>query len=173
MIGDNRNCLGGFDCRHTHVAPSSRTGFALYDKTAYFTTWFKTGIAPQVTRDALYYSSRRHRTDTPATAAQTPSLFTITPGYDVQNEVEVTAFLKEAGTLQIEIAGNVTSIEAAAGVTSFSVPMDAGVSGRPVFRLKRGNHVILEGAAQAAITSDVVFQDMLYWSGAIFGSSAP
>jgi hypothetical protein len=155
---------------NSHIEPSSRIGYAFYDKTAYYTTWFKTGAPPAITRDVLYYTFRRHKTDTLATSPQTPNPFTLTGGTPAQNEVEVTAFLKSAGTLEIDIAGSVTSTAVNAGITSFSVPM---ISGRPVFRLKRNSHVILEGAGQAPINYNIEFQDMLYWSGVITGSAPP
>lgn len=156
---------------HSHLAPSSRTGFALYDKTAYFTTWFKTGAAPAVTRDVLHYSYRRHRTNTLATASQTPNPFNLAPGYAAKNEIELTAFLTAPGTLEIEIAGNVTSFAAPAGLSSWSIPL---AEGTPVFRLKRGGHLILEGAGRTPIDYDIEFQDHLYHSGVIaLSSSAP
>jgi len=48
----------------TEIAPSTGTGHAFYDLSAYYTAWFKTGTPPPIRRDALLAFHRSQRTDT-------------------------------------------------------------------------------------------------------------
>jgi hypothetical protein len=146
---------------HACMAPSTGTQYSFYDLTAYYLTWFKTGVQPEIKRDALYYFYRRHATTTTGSAQTTQ--FTPAPGSDPpQNMVEVLAFLTEPGTLEIQIGDSRQTQEVEAGVTSFKVPLRPGT---PVFRLYRNDkaELIVPGAFE--IKKDIKYQEMLYYGG--------
>lgn len=146
----------------TEVSPSSGTQWALFDLTAYYVTWFKTGAPPPIVRDAIYYSHRLQATTAMPDLTQQESPYKIVNGGAPLDEIELLAFLTAPATLEIEVGGAVQSAEVDAGIQSFRVPL---AEGTPSFRIVR------DGAAVAAVTSEfpisntIVYQDLLYRSG--------
>ncbi len=152
----------------SEIRPATGTQYAFYDLTAYYATWFKTRRQPEIVRDVLYYFHRTQAHDTlPDPALQTRP-FKVMPGDPAADQVELLAFLKAPGTLEIELAGEVHRQEAAAGITSFTVPLTPG---RPVFRLRRGGEVVTAVESAFAIRSEVAIQDLLCRAGS--SSRAP
>jgi hypothetical protein len=77
----------------TEFAPSSGSQFLFYDLSAYYIQWYKSGRAPSITRDAIYYSHRTQIFDpnkilTPGDEPM--KLYGATP---LQNNVEMVAML--------------------------------------------------------------------------------
>lgn len=110
----------------TSFAPSEAHGWTFLDVSGYYAARFRTGAFPAVRRDALYLT---HRTQ-PAGAA--PRL-----GHDLQvlrnaardparDTVEVMAFLTAPADLTITVGATTTRLRAAAGVTTYTVPLAAG-----------------------------------------------
>ncbi len=130
----------------TEFSPSTGTGWALYDLTAYYLTWFKTGTAPTITRDALYYSHRNQATTAAPDLTKQRAPYKVVNGQAPSNEVEVLAFLTAPATLKIKIGTVETTREVGAGVQSFRVPLTAGT---PVFTAVRR----------------ITYQDLLYRAG--------
>jgi hypothetical protein len=146
---------------HACMAPSTGTQYSFYDLTAYYLTWFKTGVQPAITRDALYYFHRRHST-TEQPSVQ-PNKLQVAPGSDTpQNVVEVMAFLTAPGTLEIQTKVSRQTKEVPAGVTSFQVPLKPG---KPIFRLYRNNQKILVLPSIFEIKGSIKYQDLLYYGG--------
>lgn len=137
------------------------TGF--YNLTGYYAAWFLTGQQPQITHDVLYYFYRREAT-TAAGPAQSQH-DNIASGA-AQNEIELLAFLTSPGVLKITIGGKTYTKNAAAGMSSFSVPSQAGT---PVFALSRSGADVFSfpGGVQiygaAGLPSGI--QDLTYWNG--------
>lgn len=73
----------------TEIAPSSGTQWSFYDLTAYYTAWFKTGVRPAVTRDALYYFHRKHASTATPQAGKQRSPYIRAAGSD--SAVDVTS----------------------------------------------------------------------------------
>lgn len=146
----------------TEIAPSTGTQYAFYDLSAYYAAWFKTGQQPPIARDVLYYFHRIMPAATQATAGQQERPFQIQGGEPPQDIIELLAFLTKPGTLEIEIAGNTYKQEAAAGITSFKVPLALG---RPRFRLVRDGAPVIEFESAFEIRDKVEFQDFLYRAG--------
>lgn len=144
----------------SEISPSSRTNHAFYDLTGYFTAWFKTGHAPPIVRDALYYV---HRTN-PANATVTKGKpFTTFNGTTGRDEIELLGFLTSPGTLEITIGGATTSQDVPAGIQSFRAPLAAGT---PTFRLRRNDQMIVELVSASPIRgASVEFFDPLYHAG--------
>ena len=163
---------------HTEQAmvPSTAIGFAPYDLCAYYTHWFKLGAPPTIVRDVLYYSHRRHHTELEPTKG---APWRLADGGlpEARNEIELLAFLKEAGELQIVVDGRTHTRRAEAGVTSFKVPLPSPASDRapaaPVFRLLRDGRALIDEPGRYAILNEVDFANLLYHSGVLVASPQP
>lgn len=148
----------------TEVAPSSGTQWSFYDLTAYYTAWFKSGAAPAIHKDALYYFHRRH-----STAAQ-PDLTKQTRRYVPANgsdaaadDIEVLVFARAPARLRVSVGAQVTERDVPAGLTSVRVPL---AEGTPVFELLRDGATVASVRSGFAVNNRIVYQDMLYRSGA-------
>ncbi|SEF82051.1 Glycosyl hydrolase family 71 [Nonomuraea solani] len=153
------------DYGQSQQAPSKVRGNALADVNAYYTTWFKTGRAPEIVRDALYYFHRGHKANAPYdTGKQTAGKFTIVAGPGAVDEVELLAFVKGPGKLVIKQGSVVkTKRVARAGMVSFKVPLVPGTT--PVFELQRGGAVVQTVRSGTPIRASVTYQDMIYHAG--------
>jgi len=143
----------------TEIAPSTGTQYAFYDLTAYYLVWFKTGSAPPIVRDVLYYFHRTQFSDAIPSIGKTHRPLE-SPPVDI---IELLGFLKEPGVLRIEIGGKVFEKEAPAGLTSFQIPLQFG---RPVFQLVRKGESVI--SLQSAFTIDdkpALVHDLLYKGG--------
>jgi hypothetical protein len=147
----------------TEIAPSTKTQFAFYDLTAYYTTWFKTGQPPKITKDVLYYFHRVQSTDVEARKTTPEARLKLSRGSDApRNEIELLAFLTQPGTLEIELNGQKRRKSAEAGITSFKIPLE---SGRPTFRLLRQGRAAVTIRSAFEITDDTEYQNLLYHAG--------
>lgn len=146
----------------SEVSPSSGTQWALFDLTAYYVTWFKTGAQPPIVRDAIYYSHRLQATTAMPDLTQQESVYEPVNGGAPLDEIELLAFLTAPATLEIEVGGVSQSTAADAGIQSFRVPL---VEGTPSFRIVRDGETVAEAASAFEIDNTIVYQDMLYRSG--------
>ncbi|WAS98004.1 glycoside hydrolase family 71 protein [Nannocystis punicea] len=146
----------------SEVSPSSGTQWALFDLTAYYVAWFKTGQQPPIVRDAIYYSHRLHATAAQPDLMLQESVYEPVNGSTPADEIELLAFLTAPATLEIEIAGEIESTAAPAGIQSLRVPL---VEGTPKFRIVRDGSTVAEVDSAFPISNAIVYQDMLYRSG--------
>jgi hypothetical protein len=146
---------------HHALRPSTGKQWAPYDLTAWYVTWFKTGLQPPIQRDALYYFHRIESTAAAPDLSQQSKPFELRAG-TATNEVELLALLTAPGRLEIELAGELHAQDAPAGLTSFRIPL---VPGRPAFRLLRNGQPVIELQSAFDIRSAITFQDLLYRSG--------
>jgi hypothetical protein len=144
------------------IRPSTGIQYSFYDLAAFYIEWFKTAREPRITRDVLYYFHRIQPTDGAGLGAAQARQFTLQWGRGPVNDIELLAFLVEGGELQIEAGGVVHRMVADRGVTSMRVPL---VAGRPRFRLKRGDRVVVEFESAYAIDDHAQFQNLLYHGG--------
>lgn len=148
---------------YTDATLRTDIGTGYYDLNGYYAAWFLTQTQPTITHDVLYYFYRREPTNA-AGAAQ--SQLDTTNGTPAENDIELVAFLTAPGELKITIGGKAYTQNAAAGVTSFKVPLQPGI---PLFTLSRNGAdvfsfnggVLIYGAG--GMPSQV--QDLTYWSG--------
>ncbi|MFZ5830226.1 MAG: endo-1,3-alpha-glucanase family glycosylhydrolase, partial [Planctomycetota bacterium] len=158
----------------TSFVPNTGKQFAVYDLAAYYIAWFKTGQQPPITKDALYYFHRilptefvplKNRLDTQPRKDSPPPV----------NEIELLAFLTQPGTLQIETSGGVFTGAAPAGISTFTAPLPT--SGKPVFRLLRGEEKVIEIQSAFAVQTSHPQDDLVYRAGGslrtIYGQSHP
>tara|TARA_R110002050_G_scaffold70899_4_gene152688 strand:+ start:12997 stop:14517 length:1521 start_codon:yes stop_codon:yes gene_type:complete len=146
---------------HTIVAPSTGTQYSFYDLSAYYTSWFKTGTAPAITRDVLYYFYREHKTSLRAKKQTKPFWFD-TGSDSPSDQVELVAFLTAPGKLEIEIKGEKQQKDGVAGINVFKVPVKPG---RPVFRLIRNGEAIINLPGAFKIKTEIGYQNLMYYGG--------
>ena len=149
------------------MAPSTAIGFAPYDLSAYYLQWFKMGEPPAITRDVIYYSYRRHHSSLEPAHGRKWKVVAEGENREVRDEIELLAFLKEPGQLQIRIGDEVMTKEAPQGVTSFKVPLPRGKSFTPEFALVREGRTLLLEAGRYVVLDRIEYPNMLYHSGVI------
>lgn len=147
---------------HTSIVPSTGTYFSFADLTSYYITWYKTGVAPPIVRDVLYYFYRPQLARAPINKQQVRIEASSTSD-PVRDEIELLAFLKSAGTLEIEIDGKKNKVSAQEGVTSFKIPATKGI---PTFRLIRNDKdTIINFKGKYQILDEVDYQNPMYYGG--------
>jgi hypothetical protein len=139
------------------------TGF--YSLNAYYASWFLTGQAPAITEDVLYYFYRREPAGAAAPEQSKPTTVAAGGG-QAQDQIELLGFLTAPGTLTVTIGGQSFTKSAAAGITSFTVPLQPGT---PTFALQRGGAQVLSFTGGVPIVGDGGLDsgtlDLTYWSG--------
>jgi hypothetical protein len=156
------------DYTESWVSPSQERGYAVMDVASHYIDWFKTGAAPAVTKDALYWFHRSQRTDAPFTRTVTGRkgqqiTMAIPGGGKPSNDVELVAFLASPGKLTITQGSIVQAMDAGSGITSFKAPIVPGTT--PVFTLERSGTAVQTVKSDTPIRASVTFQDMMYHAG--------
>jgi hypothetical protein len=146
----------------SEIEPSTGTQRGFYDLTAYYATWFKMGTPPPIARDVLYYFHRIHATTVRPDLTKQSRVFQKLGSAPPADSIELLAFLTEPGVLEIEINNQRYTRSAAAGVTSFSVPL---ANGTPRFRLYRSGQTVLDFASAFQVRDRITYQDLLYRGG--------
>ncbi len=142
------------------IRPSTGIQYSFYDLTAFYVEWFKKGKRPEIVQDVLFYFHRKHTLD--AKPALQEKLFGF-GGFDApRDEIELLAFMKEPGTLEVKAGSDVRRRDYPAGVNSFCVPAAQGV---PEFRLLREGKPVIEFKSAFEISDKIDYQDMLYRGG--------
>jgi hypothetical protein len=137
------------------------TGF--YDLTGYYAAWFSSRAQPKIAHDVLYYFYRREPSNS---AGPKQSEGVQVAGGEAVDQIELLAFLTAPGVLKISIGGQTYTKNASAGITSFTIPTQAGT---PLFTLSRDEADVFsfQGGVQiyghSGIPSGVI--DLTYWSG--------
>ena len=147
----------------TEISPSSGTQYSLYDLTAYYITWFKTGKKPEITRDVLYYSHRIHSVHAKPDLTKQKKMFKPITKEPLRDDIELLCFLKAPGTVTISIGNKKYTKEFKSGVNEFRVPLQDGI---PEFTLRRDGKQIINFKSKFPINSkNIVYQDLLYRGG--------
>lgn len=156
----------------SEIRPSTSIQYAFYDLASFYIAWFKSGAMPRVTEDILYYFHRIESTEAAGTGTAQP--FRFSTGFlnrlfdPACNDIELLAFLKEPGEIEIVTAKGSHSLKAKSGITSFRRPL---VAGKVSFRINRGNNTVLSLASAFEIRETSRYQDLLYHAGS--SSRAP
>lgn len=138
----------------THLAPSAFTQFVFYDLAAYHIAWAKGGVAPAVTRDALYYVQRRQIFGAGGETRR--------GGTPLSNDVEIVALLRAPARLALTAGGNRVVRDVGAGLHTLRVP---AAPGRPSFAVLRGGKAVIEGASAWPIAAAPGRGDATYGGG--------
>lgn len=97
---------------HAHLCPTPNQGYCLVDLNTYWLHNWKTGAFPTIVRDGLYLFHRKHPFGL-GTFTGSQSRFGLAAGSTTAvNEIEVLAFAKAAGTVELLNNGVVTSTAA-------------------------------------------------------------
>jgi hypothetical protein len=150
----------------SEIRPSTSIQYAFYDLASFYISWFKTGVAPAVTEDVLYYFHRIESTEAAECGSAQPVRFSTgllnQLSNPISNDIELLAFLKEPGELEIVTEKAVHKLSAKSGITSFRTPL---VAGKVRFRLNRGGKTVLSLASAFEIREQSRYQDLLYHGG--------
>ncbi len=138
---------------HSAFFPNTAQQFAVYDLTAYYIAWFKTGKPPRITRDAVYYFHRIARVP-PAPRLRSGSW---------ANEVEAVAFLTAPATVEIVTDAGTTRSDFPAGMHVLSAPLPA--AGKPRFRIVRNGAAVAEVTSAFAVGPMPARNDVVYRAG--------
>ncbi|MFT2090328.1 endo-1,3-alpha-glucanase family glycosylhydrolase [Paraglaciecola sp. 2405UD69-4] len=143
----------------TEIKPSTQSGYAFYDLTAFYIEWFKTEEIPDVNQDAMYAFYREHSTEALLSGEVQTRTLTSVNGETPRNEIELLAFLKEQATLEITIAGEVYQQSFNAGMASYKVPLSEGT---PEFKIIRNDIVVKHMFGEFEINNNIDIQDLSY-----------
>ncbi len=140
------------------MLPSANHGFTFLDINAYYLTWWKTGVAPVIKRDAIYLTHRRQKVGAKVTYPQ--RLFMQRDGGTAPKDtVEALVFSRAAGTVRVTVGATTTSCAVDAGVDTCVVPLNPGsVSAQ----LVRGGAVVSSLTSPTRVTSTPYVQDFEY-----------
>jgi hypothetical protein len=156
------------DYTESWISPSQERGYAPTDVASYYFDWFKSGKAPTIARDAIYWFHRSHRTDAPFTNTVigrngSGMKMYVPNGSPASNDVEMVAFLTAPAKLTIRQGNTIRTMDAGTGVVSFKVPMIAGTT--PNFTIERNGKVVKSTTSNTPIEAKVSYQDMMYHAG--------
>ena len=131
---------------NAQISPSVGTGYAYHDLAAYYLRWYKTGVAPAITADALYYF---HWNSLARTPPRNGRAFRVPAGPAPSDNVELVAFLTAPATLEI--------------LQSFTVPLEAGTT--PSFRMVRNGVTVTQVTSTTAVKTSTTYPDLVYHGG--------
>ena len=155
----------------TQIAPSREHGWSFLDISAYYSTWFKTGSAPAITRDTVYVTHRTHLSSATPSFPQT-KMMKLRGGSPTRDTVEALTFLRSPATVSITVGSHSYTCQAAAGVDTCTVPLSAGTVSAKVVR---NNSTVTSVTSPNAVTTTPYVQDLQYVAASSRreGTSAP
>jgi len=110
---------------------------AFMELNRYYIAWFKTGVQPEITKDAVFYFYRTHPMDLRATD---DPLGPVTELHgNIKDEIYVTVALTAPAALRVDSGGIQTTFQLNKGISQVSVPFHVG---RQQFRLSRHSQLI-------------------------------
>jgi hypothetical protein len=140
------------------MLPSTNHGYSFLDINAYYLTWFKTGTAPTIKRDAIYLTHRKQPLSARPTFGQS-KLMKHGGGAPGRNTVEALTFAKAAGTVQVVVGGVTQSCAVKVGVNVCTVPLRAGTVSA---RLVRSGATVASLTSPYSVTAKPYVQDFQY-----------
>ena len=129
------------------------------DATAYYISWYKTGQAPEIVQDKIFFACRdRSKWLVKAWDANKKEWKLHTFGHqfnqyhdDVQDKVYFSTFLTAPARLTVTVSGKPQSFDLPAGLTHGDVAMAPGV---PRFVLERAGQTVLEVVGRRSIIAE-------------------
>ena len=165
-------CPWGFPAGFT----KSSLGYA--ELLRYYIAWFRTGVRPAITRDAIFWFYRTHPAAAVAkyrilpTGGVTGPVTRYVPSSDGSGKVPTNAdqiFVTAFGVSSASLSINSSVNQVTAGINQFSVPFVAGQA--PTFKLVRGSALVMSAAGADAIQSLPPYYDWWNSSGFIEGGA--
>ena len=163
----------------TEIAPSTGIGTTFFEMTAYYATWFKTGMQPQITKDRIFMFHHAELSGKnpsqlifpnsdvagSATAIAPPDRVEFTGTGEVKDDLEIVAFLVAPGTVQIRTGTQTFQFRGVTGQNVFRVPVQLGTVD---VTLNRGLTSIYR-ASPITVRAPGKYPDLLY-RGIAFGN---
>jgi hypothetical protein len=155
----------------TTGVPSSTLGYFHSHQGAtallpYFIQWYKTGVPPPLTEDAIYWF---YRTQSMNSNPGTPAVSAATNHGPVADVIYVTANLSAPATLKVTSGSQVSSFNLPAGSSDVQAPFMVGST--PVFEVDRnGAAAIAPVSGTDAIQGSPQFNDYYYSTGSASGA---
>lgn len=143
----------------TQLAPSVMHGWTFLDLSAYYLTWYKTGAAPEIVRDAVYLTHRTQPVDAEPTYDQSELMERRRGGSPARDTVEALTFLTEAGTVELRVGQASHRCQADAGIDTCVVPLGVG---QVSARVLRGDEVVARVTSPYEVTDEPYVQDLQY-----------
>ncbi|MBN8709927.1 MAG: glycoside hydrolase family 71 [Verrucomicrobia bacterium] len=145
---------------------------AFLDASRYYIDWFKTGKAPEITRDQLYYFYRPHPSSLEGIVEYRPHGRAELKGKSgkpkfwekLEDRIYATAFLTAPARLTVKCGEVEDSVEIPAGLHNVSVPLRPGT---PEFTLTRDGRTLGSKKAEIAIATDDAWANFNYFGGSI------
>jgi len=153
----------------SQIGPSEKMGWAPSDINSYYLTWYKTGSAPTIVRDAVYVSNRKHLSNAPIPYLQVMKTVNNARVYD---DAEALIFLTAPATVTVSSGARSATCEAPAGVSTCRVALATGAVKAKVVRSGRTVSTV---ESSAPVTASPAVQDMdyIYTSSLRSGTSTP
>jgi glucan endo-1,3-alpha-glucosidase len=144
--------LGTLGYFHSHQGASALLSF--------FIQWYKTGVEPTITRDAIYYFYRTQLKD--SEAASPPVAHKFGP---IADRLYITANLTAPAELRVTTGGRTAVMPLPAGSTDVQTPLFAGDP--PFIELLRKGSVLATGKAKEPVLAAPQYNDFYYSTGEI------
>jgi len=141
------------------MLPSAQHGWSFLDINAYYLSWFKTGVAPTIKRDAVYLTHRKQPLAAKPTFKQQTMLMKHAGGTPGRDTVEALTFSRAAGTVQIVVGSKTYKCAVKAGVDVCTVPLG---SGKVSAKLIRGTATVASLTSPYPVTATPYVQDFQY-----------
>jgi Glycosyl hydrolase family 71 len=152
-----------------------KPSFGYAEMLRYYIAWFRTGVQPTITKDAIFWFYRTHPASAAATSNTVNGHVTGPVGRYIPNpptgavpanvdQIYATVFATSPASFLL----NGTMETVAPGINQFSTPFTAGPP--PTFRLSRNGATVINGTGSDAIQSHPVYYDWWNSSGFIEGS---
>ena len=149
----------------SQINPSDKMGWAPLDINSYYLTWYKTGEAPRIVRDAVYVSNRLHLSNV---AVPYPGTMKIASNV-VRDDAEALVFLTAPATVTVTSGTRSATCQAPAGVSTCRVALATGAVTASVVR---GGVRVAAVASAVKVTASPTVQDMDYVYTAVCGAAA-
>ncbi len=146
----------------SEIEPSARGQYFWYDLSRYYISYFKSGITPNIEKDAIYFNYRNQMAGNRDSQPVTGTPFDVLGETSLGNNVEILGFLARPGLLEIQMGNVICSHPFGAGLASLRCP---AATGTPIFRIRRQGQVAVEVAGAWAIRQDPDRVDALYGGG--------
>ena len=132
----------------------------------YFIQWYKTGVPPTLSNDAIYWF---YRTQSMNSNPGVPTVSAATNYGPVADVIYVTANLAAAATLKVTSGSQVSSFNLPAGSSDVQAPFMVGST--PVFEVDRNGAATIAAVSGAdAIQASPQFNDYYYSTGSASGA---
>ena len=133
----------------------------------YFINWYKTGVQPTISNDAIYWF---YRTQSQSSNPGVPTVSAATNYGPVADVVYVTVNLTAPGVLKVTSGSRVSTFNLPAGSSDVQAPFMAGSA--PTFELDRGSSVSIAAVAGTdTIQAAPQFNDYYYSTGSATGAA--